>query len=158
MKRLFSCGFALTTVLATTAVVAQENKGTTKETTKQTPQETPQGTTQNPVVIAVTTVTLAESTGCWARIHDGQNFTGRTLTLMGEQSLPHLEFGVGFDWEGDIDSIVVGPKAKLAVFEDENYGDKKRDLAANERVADLHKTIFSEGVESLKLTCVGTQR
>ena len=104
-------------------------------------------------MITITTATVAESNGCWARIHDGQNYTGRTLTLMGEQSLPNLEFGQGYDWEGDIDSIEVGPKARLVLYEDENYGDKKRELKANEKVADLHKTIFSEGVESMKLMC-----
>jgi hypothetical protein len=59
----------------------------------------------------------------------------------------------GFDWEGDIDGITVGPNAKLVLYEDENFTDKKRELAANARVPDLHKSIFSEGVESLRLTC-----
>ena len=44
---------------------------------------------------------------------------------MGAQSLPDLEFPAGNDWEGDSDSVEVGPKAKLVLFEDEEFGDKK---------------------------------
>lgn len=109
--------------------------------------------TDSPVVMTVTTVTFAESTGCWLRIHDGHNFTGRTLTLLGDQSLPNLEFPAGNDWEGDIDSVEVGPKATAVLYQDENYLQKKRELKAGEKVADLHKSIFAEGVESLRLTC-----
>lgn len=106
-----------------------------------------------PVVITVTSVTLAEATGCWAKIYDGHNFRGRFLMLTGDQALPHLEFGIGFDWEGSIDSIEVGPKAKLVVYEDEYYREKKRELKPGEKVADLHRSVFSEGVESLQLIC-----
>lgn len=108
-----------------------------------------------PVVLTVTTVSFAESTGCWVKLYDGENFTGRSLTLMGAQSLPNLEFGIGYDWEGDIDSVLVGPKARLALYDDEDYTDDRRDLAENARVADLHKTLFDEGVESMSLTCTG---
>jgi hypothetical protein len=106
-----------------------------------------------PVVVTVMTVALAESTGCWAKVYDGHDFNGRSLMLNGAQSLPHLEFGIGYDWKGSIDSLEVGPKAKLVLYEDENYGDKKRELKAGEKVADLHRSILSEGVESLQLIC-----
>lgn len=117
-------------------------------------QQGQQGQRPDAIVITIMTAKQAEGSGCWAKIYDGENYTGRTMTLAGEQSLPNLEFGEGlFDWEGDIDSIVVGPKATLTLYNDENYADKKRELKANEKVGDLHKTIFSEGVESMKLTC-----
>jgi hypothetical protein len=48
-----------------------------------------------------------------------------------------------------------GPKATLVLYEDENYGDKRREVKAGERVSDLHRSIFSEGVESLQLLCTG---
>ena len=112
------------------------------------------GETAEPVVVTVTTVAFAESTGCWARIHDGHNFSGRTLTLMGSQSLPNLEFGVGSDWEGDIDSVEVGPKAKLVLYDDENFTDDPREIGPNGRIADLHQALFAEGVESMKLSCM----
>ena len=114
---------------------------------------------KDPLVMTVTTVTVAESTGCWAKIYDGYNFTGRELTLMGDNSVPNLEFPSGDDWEGDIDSVAVGPNARLALYEDENYRDLKRELKAGEKVADLHKTLVTEGVESMKITCTdGTNR
>lgn len=110
-------------------------------------------TSGEPVVVAVTTVAFAESTGCWAKIHDGENFTGRTLTVMGAQALPNLEFGIGADWEGDIDSVEVGPKGKLTLYDDENFADDPRNLGPNARVADIHQALFDEGIESLRLAC-----
>jgi hypothetical protein len=105
--------------------------------------------------LAVTTIAVAEGTGCWARIHDGESFTGRTLTLVGDQSLANLEFGVGNDWEGDIDSVEVGPKAKLTLYDDENFADDPRHFGPNARIADLHQALFDEGIESMRLACIG---
>lgn len=124
---------------------------------KQAPQKSSEGgrnaAKNTPVVVTVMTVTMAESTGCWAKIYDGHDFKGKALTLNGAMSIPHLEFGQGFDWEGSIDSLEVGPKATLVLYEDENYSDKKREVKAGEKVADLHQSLFSEGVESLQLVC-----
>lgn len=103
--------------------------------------------------MAVTTIAFAESTGCWAKIHDGEDFSGRTLTLMGDQNLRNLEFGIGNDWEGDIDSVEVGPKAKLTLYDDEHFADDPRELGPNARVGDLHEALFDEGIESLRLAC-----
>ena len=47
----------------------------------------------------------------------------------------------------------VGPKATLTLYEDESYQDQKRSVSPGQKVADLHKNITSEGVESLQLTC-----
>jgi len=66
---------------------------------------------------------------------------------------PVVEFGIGSDWEGDIDSVEVGPNATLTMYDDENYADDARELTPNTRVADLHQALFDEGIESLKLTC-----
>lgn len=106
-----------------------------------------------PMVLALTTVVFAESSGCWARIFDEVNYGGRALTLMGAQALPNLEFGEGNDWEGDIDSVQVGPKARLALFDDEDFTDDKRDLGPNTKVAEVHKSLFDEGIESIRLSC-----
>jgi len=114
---------------------------------------TRQTTSAEPVVVAVTTIALAEGTGCWAKIHDGENFSGRTLTLVGAQNLSNLEFGIGSDWEGDIDSVEVGPKAKLTLYDDENFEDDPRELPSNARISDLHQSLFDEGIESLRLAC-----
>ena len=161
MKRTFT-GSLLALALTTASVaVAQQNTSPTSPNKgpqdKSAPNEKASAKkSETPVVLTVTTVAFAESTGCWVKIYDGHNYSGRTLTLMGAQSLPHLEFGAGFDWEGDIDSIVVGPKAKLTLYEDELYVDRKGELKPNEKVADLHKSIASEGVESLMLSCTET--
>jgi hypothetical protein len=163
MKRLAVAGltFGLVAAVSSLALAQNTDARATKDRSanasdqKGKPQK---GNTQGkdrsePVVITLTTVTFAESTGCWARIHDGENFTGRTLTLMGAQSLPNLEFGVGSDWEGDIDSVEVGPKGKLVLYDDENFTDDPREIGPNGRIADLHQSLFDEGIESMKLSC-----
>ncbi len=147
MMKLISLWTVAATLALSQTAMAETKKNDRAKTAASNGSDTP-------IAVTVTTITLAESTGCWAKIYDGHNFEGRTLTLVGEQSLPNLEFGVGMDWEGDIDSIEVGPKASLTLFEDERYADKKRDLKPGEKVADLHKNIFSEGVESMKLACL----
>lgn len=131
----------------------QNPQGASAESAKAKSSDKQSAKATEPVVLAVTTIAVAESTGCWAKIHDGEGYTGRTLTLMGKQSLPHLEFGIGSDWEGDIDSVEVGPNATLTMYDDENYADDARELTPNTRVPDLHQALFDEGIESLKLTC-----
>lgn len=169
MKKSVAAGFTFALIAAiSTPAVAQDTKGQsskeqsakeqsakeeTKQKTKTEKANARASASTEPVVMTVTTVTFAESTGCWARIHDGESFTGRTMTLMGAQSLPNLEFGIGSDWEGDIDSIEVGPKAKLTLYDDENFADDPREIGPNGRVADLHESLFDEGIESMKLTC-----
>lgn len=157
MKTLMCSLFALSVATAGMAV-AQQNTAKDAAQNQNKGQSSQRATPGNqngdvPIVLTVTTVAFAESTGCWAKIYDGHNYTGRTLTLMGGHALPHLEFGPGYDWEGDIDSAQVGPKATLTLYEEERFGEKKRELKAGEKVADLHKSVLSEGVESLTLTC-----
>jgi len=134
---------------------AQKSKdqGSNEQNANKRSSKTQSAKSEEPVVLAITTIAVAEGTGCWAKIHDGGNYTGRTLTLIGKQSLPNLEFGVGSDWEGDIDSVEVGPKATLTLYDDENYEDDSRELAPNTRVPDLHQALFDEGIESMKLIC-----
>lgn len=147
------------------AKASQSKQGQQSEQSKTAKQQQSDNSNQNqsangttpgePVVLTVTTVAFAESTGCWAKIHDGEDFSGRTLTLMGDQSLPNLEFGVGEDWEGDIDSVEVGPNAKLTLYDDANFADDPRNFGPNARIGDLHKAMFDEGIESLRLACTG---
>jgi hypothetical protein len=106
-----------------------------------------------PTVVTITTVTVAEKEGCWARIHSDENFRGDTLTLVDGQSLPDLQLGFLGDWEGKVDSVEVGPKAKLTLYKDENFSSQKRELEPNAKVAELKKSVLPESFESLKLTC-----
>lgn len=126
------------------------NAGKDKKTTSENPIKLP-------VILSLTTKEYIDGTGCWAKIYDGYDFKGRALTLVGNQALPNLEFApLGTDWEGTIDSVETGSNAKLILFKDENYKDKKRELKPGERIANLHKTVFSEGVESVRLECTRT--
>jgi hypothetical protein len=111
-------GFGLITAVSTHALAQKANEpnqqqaNTQKESAQKAsaPTNTQNAKEEEPVVLTVTTLAFAESTGCWAKIHDGENYTGRTLTFMGQQSLPNLEFGIGNDWEGDIEASRWDPR------------------------------------------------
>lgn len=94
--------------------------------------------------------------GCWARLYDAENFNGNQLTVMGPADMPNLRTAFGTDWSGSFDSLQVGPKATLTVYDNENYTQKTATYKPKQRVADLSETRgFFEDIRSLKMTCVG---
>ena len=92
--------------------------------------------------------------GCWARLYDGEQFKGDMLTLVGPVDMPDMRTAFGKDWGGSFDSIAVGPKATLTVYDNEQYRDKAATIKAGQRVPDLDtKMGFFESIRSLKIAC-----
>lgn len=91
--------------------------------------------------------------GCWVRFHDGTNFQGATLTLAGPVDMPKMDVP-GPAWR-DWDSVVVGPKATVTTFDNENFNDRTARLAAGQRIADLRasKLGWFDEVHSARVTC-----
>ncbi len=92
--------------------------------------------------------------GCWAQLFDGHGYSGSAVTLVGPVDIADTETR-DINLEGEIDSIVVGPKARLVVFDEENFGDKDAAFGAGERVPDTtySKLGFFDDIESLRLSC-----
>lgn len=107
-----------------------------------------------PVAIATT---QSFGNGCWARLHDGENFRGNQLTLVGPVDMPNMRTAFGTDWGGEFDSIVVGPKATVTVYDNENYRQKAATFKPNQKVANMGGNQISpfEDVRSLKIACAG---
>lgn len=90
--------------------------------------------------------------GCWVRFFDDKGFKGDTLTLAGPVDLPRMELGDAWrDW----DSAVVGPKATVRTFDNENFRDRSAVLNAGQSITDLgdRKLGWFEEVKSARVSC-----
>jgi hypothetical protein len=96
------------------------------------------------------------SNGCWARLHDSTDFQGNQLSLVGPVDMPNMRTAFGTDWSGQFDSIEVGPKARLTVFDNENYKEKAATFKSGQKVADLDEKMGTfEQIRSVKIACAG---
>lgn len=91
--------------------------------------------------------------GCWARVYENPDFGGSSLTLVGPVDVPRLDRTVAGDWNG-ADSIVVGAKANVTVYDEEGFRDRSAVVQPRERVASLKsRTGAFDKAGSLKVTC-----
>lgn len=93
--------------------------------------------------------------GCWAQFYEERNFKGEMLTVVGPAEIASPDKGTGRQLKRSIDSLVLGPKATLKVYEHQMFKDKAVDFPANSREAGLIKKLgFGGRIESLQLQCV----
>ncbi len=64
---------------------------------------------------------LAKNTDCWADFYEYAQFIGDHFRIQGPKELPNLRNVNGENWESRIDSIIVGPKARVTIYENINY-------------------------------------
>lgn len=108
------------------------------------------------IVPMATAMDDAMSKGCWARLYDTTDFGGNMLTVSGNIEIPALQSDriAGFEWDRNFDSVIVGPGASLAVWQDDDFKGETTTLRANQRMRDLDKKMgFFEDIHSLRLTC-----
>jgi len=104
------------------------------------------------VPVQVTDPALAS--GCWAQFYSQRNFQGEMVTLVGPALIQTLDKGTARQLKRDIDSVSVGPKANLEVFENSMFRDKTMTFPANSRVGGLMTRLSFRGrIEALRLTC-----
>jgi len=58
---------------------------------------------------------------CWAKFYEDAQYKGKYLTIQGPDELASLQSVNGENWDLRIDSIKIGPKAKVTVFEHRNF-------------------------------------
>ena len=58
---------------------------------------------------------------CWVDFYEYAQYIGKKIRLHGPIALPNLRKIEGENWEARIDSLVVGPKAKVIIYENLNY-------------------------------------
>lgn len=111
---------------------------------------------QASLVVLVPHVIVIEenyANGCWIRLFEDENFRGPFLTLVGPADVFSLETPLGNmarKWE----SATTGPRATVAAYDNENFGQKVMNFKPGQRVPDLDPKLgFFENIRSLRITC-----
>jgi len=92
--------------------------------------------------------------GCWAQFYDERNFKGEMLTVVGPMQLDTTDKAGGRQLRRSLDSLTLGPKATLTVYEHRLFKDRAVKFAPNSKEAGLIKKLGFRGrIESMKLEC-----
>jgi hypothetical protein len=93
--------------------------------------------------------------GCWVRLSDGTNFKGKDeLTIAGPMEMQTLQTPSGINWRRKADSLLVGPKATVQIYENSMFKDKTKTFQPGQQVPSLRKELgFLHSIDSLKITC-----
>ena len=92
--------------------------------------------------------------GCWAQLYDERGFKGEMVTIVGPIELQTLDKSTGRHLRRNIDSLTVGPKATLTVFEHRMFKDRSVDFGPNSKEPGVVSKIGATGrIESMRLSC-----
>ena len=106
------------------------------------------------VPVAVAAKDNSMRSGCWAKIYSAANYSGDTLTLTGPLSIADMSGPYGLNWDDKVDSIELGPKATLTVFDNEQFRDQVAQFKPSQKVADISKRLgFFDEFASVRLSC-----
>lgn len=103
--------------------------------------------------------------GCWVSIFDDKNFRGDAARLAGPTYIekfktdsrvvePDLRSVGGQDFFRRIDSVIVGPNARMIAYAGQWFSAAEITFLPNARVPDLDVLNFSNRIESVKVQCV----
>lgn len=105
--------------------------------------------------------------GCWALFFAGKEFEPPAVRLQGptfiEQFehapvvIPELKRVGGPVFLRTVQSVIIGPRARLIGFEDIRYDNRSLVLEAGQQVADLIDIGFHQRVASLQVECVSAE-
>lgn len=92
--------------------------------------------------------------GCWVRFYDDKNFKGDDLTVVGPADFSNMRFHHRFSWGGPA-SLIAGPKAKVLIYEAENFKARSGAVNPGQQAKDLsdRTTGLFEDIQSPKITC-----
>ena len=94
---------------------------------------------------------------CYAEIFEDTDFDKNDphVTIQGPTQITNLKDYSSFNWNNEIESIVVGPNAHIKAYSDKDFKGTELELTPNKRINDLSKLNMSDEIESLKITCGG---
>lgn len=95
--------------------------------------------------------------GCWVRLFPEPEYKGTDdLTIAGPVELPSLHSPAGgVYWKQKTESLIVGPKATVVVYENEKFRHQTATLTPGTREPQLRKGLkFTQSIDSLKISCV----
>ncbi|MDQ1815651.1 beta/gamma crystallin domain-containing protein [Massilia sp. CCM 9210] len=99
----------------------------------------------------------AMKSGCWARVYSGTDYSGDTLTLTGPVSIADMSGPFGLNWDDRVDSVELGPKATMTVFDNEQFRDQVAQFKPGQKVPDISRKLgFFDEFASVRLSCSKT--
>jgi len=106
------------------------------------------------ILVPVLVTDPALESGCWAQFFAERNFKGDVATLVGPAGVVTLDKGRARELKREIDSLVLGPKAVLTVYQHAYFKDGAVTFQSNSREPGLIKKLgFGGRIESMRLEC-----
>lgn len=106
------------------------------------------------LLVPVQVTDPALQSGCWAQFYSKRNFQGDMVTLVGPAEAQSMDKGTAQALKREIDSVSVGPKATLQVYEHAMFKDRVVSFPANTREGGLIRKLgFGGRIEALTLSC-----
>jgi len=98
---------------------------------------------------------MKQETACWVEIYMNQEFDKNqpSLLLLGPHELTSLKGLKDRNWDNDIESILVGPRATLLGYEHAEFKGRELVLGPNQRMGSLIEAQMSNEIESLRVLC-----
>lgn len=101
----------------------------------------------------------SEYNDCWVKIYDEENFTwdDDRAQIWGPGEFPtlnHMRDSGEDDWNNDIESIKVGPRARVILYADEGFRGPAISFGPGEHVPDLDAYDFGDRAESMRIELV----
>jgi hypothetical protein len=145
---------------ATSGASGQEGKQQASSAKGKSDQSAKSGSAKAPVYllvpIEIATNDNAMKNGCWAKLYSRENYAGDMLTLVGPSTLADMDNAgfFGLNWDDRVDSLELGPKATMTVYDNENFRDQVAQFKPGQRIADVSKRVglFDE-FASLRVDC-----
>jgi hypothetical protein len=161
-RRLLTLAVVATFAASSTAIAAgdkQEDQSAASgaSESKQKGSSSSAASPNAPIIVLVPAAVATTSSfgdGCWVRLHDSTDFKGNQLSLVGPVDMPNMRTAFGTDWSGQFDSLQVGPKATVTVYDNENYAQKSATFKPGQKVKDLDEKMGTfEQIRSVKVAC-----
>lgn len=96
----------------------------------------------------------ALQSGCWVRLYEERSFKGDASTLLGPVQVDALDKGTARRLHRGIDSVEVGPKAMLSVYEHKAFKDRFLQMGPGSREPNIASKLGITGrIESLRVDC-----
>ncbi len=124
---------------------------------KDEPQSRSDSQSQAEVIMLLVPVDMerdATRSGCWARMYSKNLYLGEVYTVVGPTSMSSMDGRFGGSFGSMVNSIKVGPKARLTLYDNEAFNDRNVTVTSNQQVPDLDEKLgMFDKIASLKLTC-----
>jgi hypothetical protein len=92
---------------------------------------------------------------CWIEVFEDTKYDADDphVKVQGPQEYASLKNLNGRNWNNDIQSVIVGPAAKVLAYKDKDFKGTEIAFASGQHIPDLSKLDMSNDIESMKITC-----